>query len=128
MAEEIKFHSPQEEIAYLERKILERKQELAREEINNEEMKSVARRVIDEHVPLDTTVPAVKEPTAPIQRDELESAIVPFVDMVFEKGPTSAIQEVRKTHNPHVIDAFHDALRDHLLESLKAKGLIKIHD
>jgi hypothetical protein len=73
------------------------------------------------------------EPSAPKPEGEIPSYQLPefqldvqkLVDIAFEKSIAEAVKEVRATHNPALIDAFHDALVDNLYDQLVERGKIK---
>ncbi len=59
------------------------------------------------------------------EKPEVKDLVQGWVNTAFEKSIDQAIKDVRATHNPALIDAFHDALVDHLYESMVEKGKLK---
>ena len=60
-------------------------------------------------------------PNTPLPEDtrkKIQEVLQKLVDIAFERGLLEAITEARKTNDPYVIDAFHDALVDKLYEEL----------
>jgi hypothetical protein len=48
-----------------------------------------------------------------------------LVNTAFAESLDKAIGEAVKSHNPAIIDAFHDLLRDQLLDELLKRGKIQ---
>ncbi|MEK7631101.1 MAG: hypothetical protein AAB417_03690 [Patescibacteria group bacterium] len=104
MEGEIKFSTPEEEIRYLEGRIAEKKREMGPHDAATE--------VLREHAtfaPAPSTLVPQTTPVAPPQ-DELSRSVALLVDQAMSGGVLDAIARVRETHNPYLIDAFHDAL------------------
>ena len=114
------FASPEAEIQYLEQKILEKKKEL-----DSQPHREVVSRVLKEHS--DTIAPPVSSSTSSSTSDVLASDIAQLVQIAFQDGITSAVRRARQTHNPYLIDAFHDALVDRFLDEMKKKGILSYH-
>jgi hypothetical protein len=107
MEGETKFSTPEEEIRYLEGRIAEKKREMGSATPHD-----VAREVLRDHAAL---APAPQTPIpqdAPVSppADELSRSVALLVDQAIAGGVLDAIARVRETHNPYLIDAFHDAL------------------
>lgn len=120
MAQEMHFESPEEEIKYLEGKILEKKRELT-----DREPRALVRETIEEHVGKEAALPQpphTSERASPTP--DLPNQITMYVEQAFQVGIVHAVKQVRATHNPYLIDAFHDALADRFLDALRAKGLL----
>ncbi|MEK7576601.1 MAG: hypothetical protein AAB482_02805 [Patescibacteria group bacterium] len=122
MEERPQFESPEAEIKYLEQKILEKKRELA-----EHDSRGVVAETLKEHI---AEIPVVAAPVAPANQNPkddntLEKNVALYVQMAFQDGISSAVQQIRNTHNPFLIDAFHDALTDRFLDALRAKGLLE---
>lgn len=120
MVGEMRFESPEAEIKYLEQKILEKRQELA-----DREPRSIVRETIEEHVRPETvspSAPQVSVPATPLP--DLPNQVAMYIEQAFQRGLKDAVESVRATHNPYLIDAFHDALVDRFLGALRAKGLL----
>lgn len=62
----------------------------------------------------------VKTPAkiSPDEKTEIDAA----VQLAFDKGIDEAVQQIRKTQNAHLIDAFHDFLVDELYQRLVQSG------
>ncbi|MSR76160.1 MAG: hypothetical protein EXS68_01035 [Candidatus Ryanbacteria bacterium] len=107
MEGETKFSTPQEEIRYLEGRIAEKKREMG-----DATPHAAAREVLREHAtlaPAPTTPMPQTVPAEPAQ-DELSRSVALLVDEAMSGGVLDAIARARETHNPYLIDAFHDAL------------------
>lgn len=59
------------------------------------------------------------------ERPEIKDQVQALVNTAFEKSIDQAIKDVKATHNPALLDAFHDALVDNLYESMVERGKIK---
>ena len=119
MEEKAQFGSPQEEIQYLEQKILEKKKAL-----ESTPHRDIISETLKEHTA--TAVPIAPAPTASaMQADEpLSNDVAYLVQTAFQKGIAEAVDQVRRTHNPYLIDSFHDALVDKFLDEMKQKGIL----
>lgn len=124
MEEQKAFHSPEEEIQYLEQKILEKKRELA-----GSESREAVKNIIDQHIDA-VALPAVPAPLPLPQVSakpdtDTDEHVALYIQHAFQHGIAEAVREVRNSHNPYLIDAFHDALADRFLDALRAKGLLE---
>jgi len=63
--------------------------------------------------------------TPSYQRPELQAHVQELINLAFERSIREAIDKVKATHNPALIDAFHDALVDNLYSELVERGQIK---
>lgn len=121
MDERMQFQSPEEEIRYLESKILEKKKEMS-----ETENRSVVKEALREHIEsagIPVSVPPPHPgPTQPPK--DLDKDVILLVQVAFQEGILVALERVRKTHNPHLIDAFHDALTDRFMHDLRERGLL----
>ncbi len=128
----MKFTSPEEEIRYLEERILEKKHALeshSSREIISEAIKEHAANATPPPLPAgpDGTVGAGGQAAAvATDADELDRNVSRLVQVAFQSGVMSAVAEARHAHNPHLLDALHDALVDRFYDDLKARGLL--HD
>lgn len=122
MEEGSQFESPEAEIQYLEQKVLEKKRELAEHDSRN-----VVAETLKSHIDKVPVAPAPPTPTIqdPKDDDPVEKNIALYVQIAFQNGIADAVQKIRDTHNPFLIDAFHDALTDRFLDALRAKGLLE---
>ncbi|MBI4159964.1 hypothetical protein HY504_02260 [Candidatus Wolfebacteria bacterium] len=59
--------------------------------------------------------------TAP---DDMRLRVEKLIDLVFHKGIEAAVAEARKTNDPFIVDALHDALTDTLYTELVARKLL----
>lgn len=120
MTDKIRFESPEAEIKYLEDKILEKQRE-----ISDREPRAIIRETIEEHVASEA-IPSSQPQTSvpPEPPDDIKNQVALYVELAFQHGIGDAVTKVRKTHNPYLIDAFHDALVDRFLDALRAKGLL----
>ncbi len=119
MEGETKFSTPQEEIRYLEGRIAEK-----RREMGDAGPHDVAREVLREHAtfaPAPLTLAPQMAPAEPAQ-DELARSIALLVDQALAGGVLDAITRVRETHNPYLIDAFHDALVERFAAGVGSQG------
>jgi hypothetical protein len=129
MEEGTRFASPEEEIKYLEQKIIEKRRELA-----DHDSRTVVSETLKEHVaeiPFDAAQ-SQPTPAAKTQNDDdratLDKNVAMYVQLAFQDGIENAVRTVRNTHNPFLIDAFHDALTDRFLDALRARGLLENND
>jgi hypothetical protein len=56
---------------------------------------------------------------------EKNPKIKSLVDKAFHEGIHKAVEEVKNTNDPYLIDAFHDALIDEVYQILVKEGLLK---
>ena len=70
------------------------------------------------HAPLPATPSRGARP-----HDEVEE-VRPYVELALEKDISAAVEEIRKTGNAHLLDAFHDAVVDKFYEILLRAGKI----
>jgi|GEM_PF-2971576 len=114
MAEEIKFNSVEEEIAALRKMINERPE--AAKEILKEHTEKNPEEVLGEknRLPLETVISeAEKISSLPVEegsKDPYQRQVLQLLQMVEDKGVFNAISVVKKINDPHLEDAFHDAL------------------
>ncbi len=90
--------------------------------------KETLREVVKEQMepgmaPAPQTAPGTDLPS--YQRPELQQQVQEFIDITFNKSMKDALTKVKATHNPALIDAFHDALVDNLYDQLVERGKIK---
>ena len=90
--------------------------------------KETLREVVKEQIepgmaPALQTAPSTDLPS--YQRPELQQQVQEFIDIIFNKSIGDALTKVKATHNPALIDAFHDALVDNLYDQLVERGKIK---
>ena len=124
MEEGLKFTSPEEEIRYLENKILEKKKEMI-----TREPRSLVDDAIREHTGHASPAAVPAEPLSKqLPADLLEKDVALLITVAFEHGIQEAVRRARETHNPHLIDAFHDALVDRFFSELVKRNLIVPHE
>jgi len=91
--------------------------------------KETVREVVREQIeaapapPVQTTPPS--DDTSSYQRPELQAHVQELINLAFERSIKEAIDKVKASHNPALIDAFHDALVDNLYNELVERGQIK---
>ena len=125
MEEGRQFQNPEEEIRFLEQKILEKKKELGERDsraLVSEALKEHAERFVPQ-----ATQPAGSPAQPAPASDDLSRDVSPYVQSAFRQGVISAVKQVRQSHNPYLIDAFHDALVDRFLKELIERGLLPPH-
>ncbi|MEK7649979.1 MAG: hypothetical protein AAB367_03435 [Patescibacteria group bacterium] len=116
MEGETKFSTPEEEIRYLEGRIAEKKREMtgaAPRDAVSEVMREHASQAPAPATPAPQSVPA--QPP----EDELSRSVTLLVDEALSKGVLDTITRVRQTHNPYLIDAFHDALVERFIAGVR---------
>lgn len=117
----------QKESTSLEREILELEEKLA--EKKRELEKGYAPKEKMEPRPAPASVPAApRRPAPPVKKQgimEKNPKVKSLVDMAFHEGVAKAIEEAKKTNDPYLIDAFHDALIDEVYDLLLKEGLLK---
>ncbi|MDA1334762.1 MAG: hypothetical protein O2794_01950 [bacterium] len=122
MTEIPNFNSPEEEINYLEQKILEKRKEVA-----GQSSKEVVSESIKEHTEnIKSSVPPPQVPPTKPDDDEIDKDVAVLVQTAFAHGIVEATKQVRNTHNPYLIDAFHDALVDKFLDDMKNRGVLEV--
>ncbi len=63
-------------------------------------------------------------PQQPLSEDAqkaMQEKLQHLVDLAFEQGLLTAIEQARKTNDPYLLDAFHDTLTDKLYQELVAR-------
>ena len=116
------------EIAEIEQKLAEKKQEL-----NRETLHSVVQEKIQEQVPHyqpatpsddNAAAPPVTEPPVYLS-DEFKNKVQELVNVAFNESLDTAFKALKQTGNPALIDAFHDVLVDQLYDVLVERGKLK---
>jgi hypothetical protein len=92
--------------------------------------KETLREVVEEQTgagaaPIQPAPQPAAPPPSGTELTEMERRVQEFVNIAFEKTIGEAAKEVRATHNPALIDAFHDTLVDQLYDQLVERGKIK---
>jgi hypothetical protein len=117
-----RFKSPQHEIEALESKVLEK-----REQDPSRSIRDIVKEELEGHtkymVPRPTETVPQSEPKTDVSKE-----ISFLVQSAFKEGIIKAAAKAYATHNPYLIDAFHDALRDEYIADLKARGIIEPHE
>lgn len=117
------------EIAEIEQKLAEKKQEL-----NRETLYSVVQEKIQEHIsdyqpvaPSDDSAVAPPPVTEPLVHlpDEFKNKVQELVNIAFNESLDTAFKALKQTGNPALIDAFHDVLVDQLYDVLVERGKLK---
>lgn len=122
-------HQLESEIQELERRLAERRQALSEQQEASHE-KEVIRQYVGEKIaeaappttPAPQTAPA---PSAAAPTEEEAAKVQELVDIAFLKGLMPAISAVKAAHSARLVDAFHDALVDHLYNDLVSRGKLK---
>lgn len=124
MEEGRQFQNPEEEIRFLEQKILEKKKELG-----ERDTRSLVSEALKEHAEkFAPSMPQAQSSAKPAPAsDDLTRDVSLYVQSAFRDGIISAIKQVRQSHNPYLIDAFHDALVDRFSQDLIERGLLPPH-
>jgi flagellar biosynthesis regulator FlbT len=119
MAEEIKFNSPEEEIAALRKKIFERPEaakEVLREhtEKNPEDVLSDIHRLQPEEIK--THAEKIKEDSVGKEdsHEVYNRQVLQLLQLAQDKGVLNAVSIAKKIDDPHLEDDFHDALIKYL--------------
>lgn len=131
-------HQLESEIQELERRLEERRRALVQAEQTPPEghEKQVVREYVAERIGESVNQstgqsatqpqPANRSTNQPTTATTDEAAEVQqLVDVAFLKGLANAIAAVKATRSARLIDAFHDALVDHLYEDLVQRGKLK---
>jgi len=119
-----------EEIFELEKKLAEKKQELAEKQEFEKHDKDILREVVKERI---SQVKVSTKPPAPqiakkakeIGVESKERQIQLLIDLVFQKGVEHAIEVARRLDNPYLLDELHDSLVDKLYKKLVEEGKLK---
>ena len=119
-----------EEIFELEKRLAEKKQELAEKQEFEKQDKDILREVVKERI---SQVKISTQPPAPhivkkakeIGVESKERQIQLLIDLVFQKGVEHAIEVARRLDNPYLLDELHDSLVDKLYNKLVEEGKLK---
>lgn len=68
-----------------------------------------------------TTTPVATPALLATEEQQIEEAI----NLAFTKGLESAIEQIKKSGQPHLLDAFHDKIVDELYQRLVQSGKLK---
>ena len=129
--------SPEEEIRELERRLEVKKRELAANDAEPVPEKSILGEVLKTHIEDATraamqpssaapsVIPSTPSPQVKKQVDDLRTMmdkeqVESLVEIAFSKGLVDAVETARHLNNPHILDAFHDALVDTYYDKLLA--------
>jgi len=129
--------SAQEEIQELERKLEEKKRELAAAGAEAPPEKQIFREIFKKHMedisraahPQTNIPPAggaaqlqppVRQPSDDARDEAHREQIESLVEMAFSKGLVDAVEAARHLHNPHILDEFHDTLEDEYYDKIVA--------
>lgn len=122
----------EQQIADLERELAAKRQELGTgspEQVPSDR-ELVHRHVgekIKQQVPTyqPTPAPSAADGTASWQDPAVAQQVQALVNTAFAKGIDDAISDAVKTGNAALIDAFHDLVRDRLVDELVSRGKLK---
>jgi hypothetical protein len=132
---EQQFNPLEQEIQELETRLREKKEAF---EQGNEQKpeKEVFKETFREH--FDKQIKATPSPAAPTTQNapapqvkapphepEKEPEVSRLVEIALGKGIAEAVEEAKKTENPHILDDLHDTLVDHYYNELIKRGIIK---
>lgn len=124
----------EQEIQQLERQLAEKRQALESTGTPAEQMPSHEKMVhemvgekikeqMPSYQPAPTPKPAPSDSTGASWQDPaIAQQVQSLVNIAFTKSLDEAIGEAVKTQNPAIIDAFHDLLRDQLIDELLSRG------
>ena len=133
----------EQEIAQIEQQLAQKRAALREQHeqgsiIEMPHEKETLREVVREHVGEPTATPAVPPTQTPSQptstpTDDVPSYQTPalqpqvqkFVTEAFNSSIEEATKNIRATNNPALIDAFHDAIVDHLYDDFVKRGKIE---
>lgn len=122
------------EIAELERRLAEKRQELIRkkevEKHDKELIKEVLKEKIEKPAPSKVTpaTPPLKvviKKAKKLKTEKKERQIQLLTDLAFEKGVIHATEVAKKLEDPYILDEFHDTLVDELYNYLVEQGKLK---
>lgn len=123
-----------EEVSELEKRLAEKKQELAREEEADKHDKELIKEIIKEKIekpapPKVTQVTpspkVVVKKAKKLKTEKKERQIQLLIDLAFEKGVVHATEVAKKLEDPYILDEFHDTLVDELYNYLVEQGKLK---
>ena len=124
------------EIAELEKRLIEKKQELKKEADfhDREVIKEVLKEKLEKPA-LPKTTPLAAPSTAPkqpiikkakeLKGEKKERQAQLLADLAFEKGVSHATEVAKKLDDPFILDEFHDTLVDELYNYLVEQGKLK---
>ncbi|MBI2624611.1 hypothetical protein HYW67_03980 [Candidatus Parcubacteria bacterium] len=129
-------HQLESEILELEQRLEERRRTLAEagqtppEGHEKGTIREYVAEQIDKSVRQSATPPTPQPQTAPppsitVPTEEESVKVQEFVNTAFLKGLPAAVSTIKATHNARLVDAFHDALVDHLYQDLVQRGKLK---
>lgn len=88
--------------------------------------KEVIRNVVREHtdaIPVDV-VPPANDAALPPMDDDDRTTIETVLNIALRDGLPKAVARIRASHDPHLMDLFHDLITDHFYDKLVAAGKI----
>jgi len=121
----------EQEIVQIEKQLAEKKAVLEQQKTEKEMLHEVVGEKIQTTAPAELMpVPVPETPPAPAgniepQNSNLQESVQNLVNTAFTKSLAKAIQEAKETHNPVLLDAFHDALVNELYDYLIEQGKLK---
>lgn len=122
-----------EEIVELEKRLAEKKQELAGKEVEKHD-KEIIKEVIKEKIeapkaikvkPVAASQAHVIKKAKELKAEPKERQIKLLTDLAFEKGVIHATEIAKQLDSPFILDEFHDTLVDELYNYLVEKGKLK---
>lgn len=122
------------EIAELEKRLIEKKLELAKKKEADKHDKEIIKEVLKEKIekPAPPKVTLVAPPSKVVVKkakelktEKKERQIQLLTDLAFEKGVVHATEVAKKLEDPYILDEFHDTLVDELYNYLVEQGKLK---
>lgn len=124
--------SKEEEVLELERKLVEKKAELAKERKVETEPFKEREPVKETERAMEEVVPPPASPSAKVQQQvkslkqvDRANQIKVLSELAFQKGLDFAIEVAKGLDNAYVLDEFHDTLVDELYQRLIEQGKLK---
>lgn len=131
------FESPEDEIASLEKRLAEKRAELAHEEVSTEHETTQVdverqhlREEIQRHISETPhpSVPVLKGASDAMQGQPQQQQVTMLLELALEKGVVHAVKVAEELNDPYLLDRLHDELVDHFYEKMlqKEAGLRKL--
>ncbi len=119
-----------EEIFELEKRLAEKKQELAEKQEFGRHDKDILGEIVKERIgqvkiSTESPAPHVVKKVKAIGLESKERQIQLLIELVFQKGVDHAIEVARRLDNPYLLDELHDSLVDELYNKLVEEGKLK---
>lgn len=127
----------QDEVIELEKKLAEKKYELAKKEEVEKHDRELIKEIIKEKVEISKPPKVTPPPSSPLATkvvakkakelmgEKKERQIELLTNLAFEKGVIHASEVAQKLDDPYILDEFHDALVDEFYNYLVEQGKLK---